>query len=50
MHGTKKILFITTSDGRTLRYPNPYIKEHDIIKLNLENNAIIDYYKYKIGA
>ena len=48
--GPKKIPFITTSDGRTLRYPNPHIKEHDTIKLNLENNEIVDYYKYKIGA
>jgi small subunit ribosomal protein S4e len=48
--GPKKIPFITTSDGRTLRYPNPHIKEHDTIKLNLQNNEIIDYYKYKIGA
>jgi len=48
--GPKKIPFITTSDGRTLRYPNPHIKEHDTVKLNLENNEIVDYYKYKIGA
>ena len=33
--GPKKIPFITTSDGRTLRYPNPHIKEHDTIKINL---------------
>ena len=48
--GPKKIPFITTSDGRTLRYPNPHIKEHDTIKINLEKNEIVDYYKYKIGA
>ena len=48
--GPKKIPFITTSDGRTLRYPNPNIKEHDTVKLNLETNEIVDYYKYKIGA
>ena len=48
--GAKKIPFITTSDGRTLRYPNPNIKEHDTVKLNLETNEIVDYYKYKIGA
>ena len=28
--GPKKIPFITTSDGRTLRYPNPHIKEAKI--------------------
>ena len=48
--GPKKIPFITTTDGRTLRYPNPNIKEHDSIKLNLETNEIVGYYKYKIGA
>ena len=50
MYGTKKIPFIVTSDGRTLRYPNPNIKEHDTVKLNLETKEIVDYYKYKLGA
>ena len=48
--GPKKIPFITTADGRTIRYPNPHIKEHDSIKINIETGEIIDYYKYKIGA
>ena len=48
--GPKNVPFITTSDGRTLRYNNPNIKEHDTVKINLENSEIIDYYKYKIGA
>ena len=48
--GPKKIPFITTADGRTIRYPHPHIKEHDSIKLNIETGEIIDYYKYKIGA
>ena len=46
----KKIPFITTSDRRTLRYPNPNIKEHDTFKINLENNKIVDYFKYNIGT
>ena len=32
--GQKKIPFITTADGRSIRYPHPHIKEHDSIKLN----------------
>ena len=48
--GPKRIPFITTADGRTLRYPNPHIKEHDSIKINIETGEIIEYYKYKIGA
>ena len=47
--GPKKIPFITTADGRTIRYPNPHIKEHDSIKINLDNGEIVDFYKYKIG-
>ena len=48
--GPKRIPFITTADGRTIRYPNPHIKEHDSIKINIETGEIIEYYKYKIGA
>ena len=48
--GPKKIPFIVTSNGRTLRYPNPNITEHDTVKHNLETNEIVDYYKYKLGA
>ena len=48
--GPNKSPVITTSDGRTLRFPNPNIKQNDTIKLNLETNQIVDYYKYKIGA
>ena len=48
--GPKKIPYIVTNDGRTLRFPNPDIKRNDTIKLNLDTNEIVDYYKYKIGA
>ena len=48
--GPKRIPFITTSDGRTIRYPNPNIKEHDSIKINIETGEIVAFYKYKIGA
>ena len=48
--GPKRIPFITTADGRTIRYPNPHIKEHDSIKINIESGEIVDFYKYKIGA
>ena len=48
--GPKKIPYIITNDGRTLRFPNPEIKRHDTIKLNLHTNEIVDFYKYKKGA
>jgi small subunit ribosomal protein S4e len=48
--GPKKIPYIVTNDGRTLRFPNPDIKRNDTIKLNLDTNEIVAYYKYKIEA
>ena len=48
--GPKKSPFVVTSDGRTLRFPNPNIKQNDTVKLNLETNQIADYYKYNIGS
>ena len=50
MMGPKKVPYIVTDDGRTLRYPNPEIKKYDTIKLNLDSNEITGFYKYKIGA
>ena len=48
--GPKKIPYIITNDGRTLRFPNPEIKRNDTIKLNLLTNEIMAFYKYKKGA
>jgi len=48
--GPKDVPYIITNDGRTLRFPHPDIKRNDTIKLNLDSNEIVDFYKYKIGA
>ena len=48
--GAKKIPYIFTNDGRTLRFPHPDIKQNDTIKLNLQTNEIMEYYKYKEGV
>merc|ERR1712098_167370 len=34
--GAKGIPYAVTHDGRTIRYPDPLIKEHDVIKYDLE--------------
>ena len=34
--GQKGIPYIVTHDGRTIRYPDPLIKMHDVVKLDLE--------------
>ena len=45
----KKIPFIVTDDGRTIRYPNPLIKVNDTIKIDLKTNKIVDTYKFEVG-
>lgn len=42
--------YLTTSDGRTIRYPDPAIKSHDTIRLDLNNQQkIIDFVKFEVG-
>ncbi len=37
---TKAIQYITTHDGRTIRYPDPLIKKHDTVKLDLATGKV----------
>ncbi|KAJ8607271.1 hypothetical protein CTAYLR_009521 [Chrysophaeum taylorii] len=46
----KKIPVLTTHDGRTVRYPDPLIKQNDVIKLNLETGKIDSFIKFELGA
>lgn len=47
--GKNKIPYIVTNDGRTIRYPHPEIQVGDTIKLSLETNEILKWYKVKKG-
>ncbi|KAG6751523.1 hypothetical protein POTOM_043714 [Populus tomentosa] len=47
--GQKGIPYLNTYDGRTIRYPDPLIKANDTIKLDLENNKIVDFIKFDVG-
>ena len=47
--GDKGIPFISTHDGRTVRYPDPLIKVHDTVKLDLETGKIVEFFKFDIG-
>jgi small subunit ribosomal protein S4e len=47
--GPKGIPFISTHDGRTIRYPHPDIKENDTVKVNLDTGKIEDHIKYGVG-
>jgi len=48
--GPKGVPFISTHDGRTLRYPHPNIQVNDTVKLNLKTNQIEDTVKFAVGA
>ncbi|CAA6672106.1 unnamed protein product [Spirodela intermedia] len=45
----KGIPYLNTYDGRTIRYPDPLIKANDTIKLDLEDNKIVDFIKFDVG-
>jgi small subunit ribosomal protein S4e len=45
----KKVPYIVTHDGRTIRYPDPVIKKNDTIKLDLASGKILDVMKFEAG-
>ena len=47
--GPNRVPYIVTHDGRTIRYPHPDIQINDTIKLDLEENKIVDSAKFDIG-
>ncbi|WZY92062.1 hypothetical protein YC2023_064391 [Brassica napus] len=47
--GQKGIPYLNTYDGRTIRYPDPLIKPNDTIKLDLEENKVVEFIKSDVG-
>lgn len=45
----KKIPFMVTHDGRTIRYPDPAIKVDDVVKLDITTGKVVDHFKFDIG-
>lgn len=45
----KKIPVLTTSDGRTIRYPDPAIKVNDTIKVDIATGKITGHIKFDVG-
>mmetsp|Transcript_14640 Transcript_14640/g.30689 ORF Transcript_14640/g.30689 Transcript_14640/m.30689 type:complete len:261 (-) Transcript_14640:146-928(-) len=45
----KKIPFVVTHDGRTIRYPDPLIKVNDTVKVDVTTNKIIGHIKNEMG-
>jgi small subunit ribosomal protein S4e len=48
--GPKGVPFISTHDGRTLRYPHPDVQVNDTVKVNLKTNKVEDTVKFHVGA
>jgi len=47
--GPKGVPYLTTHDGRTIRYPDPDISVNDTVKFNLKTKKIEDSIKFGIG-
>merc|ERR1712088_285621 len=47
--GPKNVPFLYTSDGRTIRYPDPLIKVNDSIRLDINTGKIMDFIKFESG-
>jgi len=43
------IPYLTTHDGRTVRYPDPSIELHDTVKFDLKTNRITGVCKFEVG-
>ena len=46
---TKGVPFITTHDGRTIRYPNPKVRVNDTVKVDLASGKDTDFIKFDTG-
>jgi len=47
--GTKKVPYIVTHDGRTIRYPDPMIAANDVVKYDIESGKISGFIKFETG-
>merc|ERR1719263_2732829 len=47
--GAKKVPYIVTHDGRTIRYPDPMVAVNDTVKGDIETNKIEDFIKFETG-
>jgi len=47
--GFRSVPYVSTSDGRTIRYPDPAIKVNDSVKIDLTTGKIVDFIKFDVG-
>jgi len=49
-HGkAASVPYAITTDGRTIRYPDPNVKRHDTVKFNLHTKRIEKFIKFELG-
>jgi len=48
--GPKGIPFMVLHDGRTIRYPDPAVAVHDVVKVDLATNKASEHFKFEVGA
>jgi small subunit ribosomal protein S4e len=48
--GDKGVPCVNLHDGRTIRYPDPLIGEHDSVMVDIATNKITEFIKYEAGA
>lgn len=47
--GPKGVPYLVTHDGRTIRYPDPLIKVHDTIRVDVKTGKILEFIKFETG-
>lgn len=47
--GPKKIPFLVTHDGRTIRYPDPFIRVNDTIQVDITTGKITEHIRFESG-
>lgn len=51
--GAKGVPYLSTHDGRTIRYPDPEVHQHDTVRIGLDEGdnqgKILDYVKFDVG-
>jgi len=47
--GAKGVPYATLHDGRTLRYPDPAVKQNDTVRIDIATGKMLDFVKFEIG-
>ena len=47
--GPKNVPYITTHDGRTIRYPDPLVKVNDSVQVDVASGKMKEYIKFDSG-